>query len=242
MRIRNKPWAKEELAASKFYVQKPENNKGHWKEGFKNPENSIHLELGCGKGYFVKKAAKQNSKINYIAVDLIDTILGIANRNIIEEFKSQEIENIALTRYDVEAITNMLDKTDNIERIYINFCNPWPKPKHKKRRLTYPKQLNAYKSFLKKDGRIFFKTDDDELFEESLEYFDRCGFEIEFITRDMQSNPLPENIITEHEKMFMGEGIKIKGLIAKNDGAKPRLDKIFYKDGFVTPEGETESE
>ena len=95
---------------------------------------------------------------------------------------------------------------------------------------------------MKKDGRVFFKTDDDELFEESLEYFARCGFEIEFITRDMQSNPLPENIITEHEKMFMDEGIKIKGLIAKNDGAKPRLDKIFYKDGFVTPEGETESE
>ena len=177
MRIRNKPWAKEELAASKFYVQKPENNKGHWKEVFKNPENSIHLELGCGKGYFVKKAAKQNPKINYIAVDLIDTILGIANRNIIEEFKSQEIENIALTRYDVEAITNILDKTDNIERIYINFCNPWPKPRHKKRRLTHTRQLEKYKLFLKPNGEIYFKTDDDELFKESLEYFKAEGFE-----------------------------------------------------------------
>lgn len=216
MRIRNKPWAKEELAASKFYVQKPENNKGHWKEVFKNPENSIHLELGCGKGYFVKKAAKQNSKINYIAVDLIDTILGIANRNIIEEFKSQEIENIALTRYDVEAITNMLDKTDNIERIYINFCNPWPKPRHKKRRLTHTRQLEKYKLFLKPKGEIYFKTDDDELFKESLEYFKAEGFEPIKITYNLNEEPnFWENIETEHEIKFKKAGIKIKAGIFK---------------------------
>ena len=216
MRIRNKPWAKEELAASKFYVQKPENNKGHWKEVFKNPENSIHLELGCGKGYFVKKAAKQNSKINYIAVDLIDTILGIANRNIIEEFKSQEIENIALTRYDVEAITNILDKTDNIERIYINFCNPWPKPRHKKRRLTHTRQLEKYKLFLKPNGEIYFKTDDDELFKESLEYFKEAGFEAIKTTYNLNETPdFWENIETEHEIKFKNEGIKIKAGIFK---------------------------
>ena len=216
MRIRNKPWAKEELAASKFYVQKPENNKGHWKEVFKNPENSIHLELGCGKGYFVKKAAKQNPKINYIAVDLIDTILGIANRNIIEEFESQEIENIALTRYDVEAITNMLDKTDNIERIYINFCNPWPKPRHKKRRLTHTRQLEKYKLFLKPKGEIYFKTDDDELFKESLEYFKAEGFEPIKITYNLNEEPnFWENIETEHEIKFKKAGIKIKAGIFK---------------------------
>lgn len=216
MRIRNKPWAKEELAASKFYVQKPENNKGHWKEVFKNPENSIHLELGCGKGYFVKKAAKQNPKINYIAVDLIDTILGIANRNIIEEFKSQEIENIALTRYDVEAITNILDKTDNIERIYINFCNPWPKPRHKKRRLTHTRQLEKYKLFLKPNGEIYFKTDDDELFKESLEYFKAEGFEPIKITYNLNEEPnFWENIETEYEIKFKKAGIKIKAGIFK---------------------------
>lgn len=216
MRIRNKPWAKEELATSKFYVQKPENNKGHWKEVFKNPENSIHLELGCGKGYFVKKAAKQNPKINYIAVDLIDTILGIANRNIIEEFKSQEIENIALTRYDVEAITNILDKTDNIERIYINFCNPWPKPRHKKRRLTHTRQLEKYKLFLKPKGEIYFKTDDDELFKESLEYFKAEGFEPIKITYNLNEEPnFWENIETEHEIKFKKAGIKIKAGIFK---------------------------
>lgn len=216
MRIRNKPWAKEELAASKFYVQKPENNKGLWKEVFKNPENSIHLELGCGKGYFVKKAAKQNPKINYIAVDLIDTILGIANRNIIEEFESQEIENIALTRYDVEAITNILDKTDNIERIYINFCNPWPKPRHKKRRLTHTRQLEKYKLFLKPNGEIYFKTDDDELFKESLEYFKEAGFEAIKTTYNLNETPdFWENIETEHEIKFKNEGIKIKAGIFK---------------------------
>lgn len=86
MRIRNKPWAKEELAESEIYVQNPEEYKGRWKEKFNN-SNPIYLELGCGKGYFVKKAGKQNQNINYIAIDLIDAILGMANRNIIEEFE-----------------------------------------------------------------------------------------------------------------------------------------------------------
>ena len=101
MRIRNKPWAKEELNASKFYIQNPEVAKGKWKEYFKNQDNPTHLELGCGKGYFVKKAAIQNPEINYIAIDLIDAILGMANRNIIEEFNGKEPENLLLTRYDV---------------------------------------------------------------------------------------------------------------------------------------------
>ena len=118
MRIRNKPWAKEELLASDFYVQKPEDYKGRWKEFFNNENDHIYLELGCGKGFFVKKAAKQNQNINYIAIDLIDAILGMANRNIIEEFENKEVLNLALTRYDVEEINNILDKSDNIEDVY----------------------------------------------------------------------------------------------------------------------------
>ncbi len=211
MRIRNKPWAKDELLASDFYVQKPEDYKGRWKEFFNNENEHIYLELGCGKGFFVKKAAKQNQNINYIAIDLIDAILGMANRNIIEEFENKEVLNLALTRYDIEEINNILDKSDNIERIYINFCNPWPKPRHKKRRLTHTRQLEKYKQFLAPKGEIYFKTDDDELFRESLEYFKKAGFEVVKTTSNLNEEPdFWENIETEHEIKFKNEGIKIK--------------------------------
>lgn len=216
MRIRNKPWAKEELAASKFYVQNPEKYKGKWVTFFVNSKNPIHVELGCGKGFFIKKVAKQNTEINYIAIDLIDAILGVANRNIKEEFKEKEINNIALLRYDIEEINNILDKTDNIQRIYINFCNPWPKPRHKKRRLTHIRQLEKYKEFLTPNGEIYFKTDDDELFKESLEYFQEAGFETLKTTYDLDKTVgFWENIETEHEIKFKKQGIKIKAGIFK---------------------------
>ena len=140
----------------------------------------------------------------------------MANRNIIEEFENKEVLNLALTRYDVEEINNILDKSDNIERIYINFCNPWPRGKHHKKRLTYTRQLEHYKEFLKNGGKIYFKTDDDNLFEESIHYFEDAGFKIEKLTRDLQKEPdFWENIETEHEKMIKEQGIKIKALSAR---------------------------
>ena len=211
MRIRFKPWARPELEACKFYIDNPEDYKGKWKTAFKNTNNPIHLELGCGKGNFISQIALQNPNVNYIAIDLIDAILGMANRNIIEEFENKEVLNLALTRYDVEEINNILDKSDNIERIYINFCNPWPKPRHKKRRLTHTRQLEKYKQFLAPKGEIYFKTDDDELFRESLEYFKEAGFEAVKTTENLNEEPkFWENIETEHEIKFKNEGIKIK--------------------------------
>lgn len=216
MRIRNKPWAKEELEQSKFYIKNPESLKGKWKEAFKSTNNPIHVELGCGKGFFVKKVAIKNPNINYIAIDLIDAILGVANRNIIEEFDGKEVSNILLTRYDVEEINNILDKEDNIKRIYINFCNPWPKPRHKKRRLTHTRQLEKYKSFLKPGGEIYFKTDDDELFQESIKYFQEAEFETIKITHNLNEEVnFWDNIETEHEIKFKQQGVKIKAGIFK---------------------------
>ncbi len=211
MRMRNKPWAKEELNKSKIYISSPEENKGKWKEIFKKTDNPIHLELGCGKGFFVKKAAIQNPNINYIAIDLVDVILGVANRNIQEEFAGKEINNLILTRYNAEEIDKIFDNRDDIQRIYINFCNPWPKPRHKKRRLTHMRQLEKYKTFLRKNGEIYFKTDDDNLFRESLEYFEQAGFKTIKTTNDLNNMPeFWQNIETEHEIKFKNQGIKIK--------------------------------
>lgn len=218
MRIRYKKWARPELEECKFYIDNPEEIKGKWKTIFENQENPIHLELGCGKGQFISNLASNNLNTNYIAIDLVDAMLGLAKRNVEEVYKEENIEpnNIILTRFDIERILLILSKEDKIKRIYINFCNPWPKGKHRKKRLTHTRQLEKYKEFLTDDGEIYFKTDDEDLFNSSLIYFEESGFEILKSTRDLHAESIFENNIeTEHEKMFSEQGIKIKALIAK---------------------------
>ncbi len=159
-----------------------------------------------------------NLDINYIAIDLVDAMLGLAKRNIEKAYIDKNIEpsNILITRFDIERILLILDKKDCVNRIYINFCNPWPRGKHRKKRLTHSIQLKKYKEFLTMDGEIYFKTDDDELFNSSLIYFKESGFEIIKKTYDLHKEPIFEkNIETEHERMFSSQGIKIKALIAK---------------------------
>lgn len=219
MRIRKKKWVDEELQKCDFLIKNPIENVGKWKEVFNN-ENPIYLELGCGKGGFASKFGVTHKNINLIAVDMVAAMLGLAKRKIEKEYleHNQEINNICIVSHNIERISELFNENDTIERIYINFCNPWPRGKHKKRRLTHTRQLEQYKEFLSKNGEIFFKTDDEELFEESLEYFAETGFEIQEITRDLHNYDgeiVKENIVTEHEKMFSDEGIKIKFLRAK---------------------------
>ena len=217
MRMRRKPWARPELESCKFFIQKPSEYKGRWKEFFGN-DNPIYMELGCGKGTFMAVHGSENPNINYITVDIKDEVLVLAKRNIEEAYKKvgHEVDNVALMSQEILLIDDMLSEDDVIERIYINFCNPWPKKKHNKKRLTHPRQLNSYKELLNGNKEIYFKTDSDELFEASLEYFAECGFEIVKITYDLHNEPIfEENVMTEHEKMFSEEGIKIKALIAK---------------------------
>ena len=218
MRIRYKKWARPELEASKFYEDNPEEWKGKWKEHFKNPNLPFMLELGCGKGQFISKLAVENQKINFLTNGLVGENVFIAKRNIENEYKEKNIEpqNVIITRFDIERILLILDKNDKVDRIYINFCNPWPKGKHRKKRLTHTRQLEKYKEFLKDGGEIYFKTDDDDLFNSSLIYFEESGFEVIKKTYDLHSdNIFEKNIETEHEKMFSEQGIKIKALIAK---------------------------
>ncbi len=148
---------------------------------------------------------------------MIEAMLGLSKRNIEKAYNFQNPENLFLIRQNVELIQKVFSKEDNINRIYINFCNPWPKEKHKKRRLTHTKQLENYKTFLSENNaEIYFKTDDDELFEDSLKYLEESGFEIITKTYDLHKEPIFEiNIMTEHEEMFSEEGIKIKALMAK---------------------------
>ncbi len=219
MRIRKKKWAEPELAICDFFIKSPDEYAGKWNTAFKS-EHPLYLEIGCGKGSFAGKHALMYPDINIIALDIKIDMLGVGRRNIVKLFEeagktADDVNNLILVRYNVEQLDAIIKPEDKIERLYINFCNPWPRDRHNKRRLTYYKKLEMYKSFLTKEAEIRFKTDDDELFEESLGYFEQSGYEILYLTRDLHASDVENNIETEHEKMFSDEGIKIKYCIAR---------------------------
>lgn len=228
MRMRTKKWAKPELAICEFYIKNPLDYHGKLQSLFKQ-EQPIHLELGCGKGGFIAQMSSSNLDKNFIGIDLSSDMLGLSKRNVEKAYADigKPIDNIILTWQDIEKIHTLVSTTDTIERIYINFCNPWYKQRQYKKRLTHPRQLVQYREFLSDNGEIRFKTDDDKLFEDSVKYFEATGFEIKFITRnlhthDFKENPEYEGPKTEHEIMYSNEGILIKYLIAvKTDWTQP---------------------
>lgn len=214
MRIRCKPWARPELEACPFFIAEPAAHKGHWQEVFGN-DKPIWLELGCGKGGFASQAVIRWQDANLIAIDIKNEMLVLAKRKIEEALKENQLtaESVRVMILNISHIEEVFGEEDGIDRIFINFCNPWPKPKHKKRRLTHPRQLVQYKQFLK--GELWFKTDDDELFEETLEYLEENGFSIKYLTRDLHSSGFADNLETEHERMFTEVGKQIKFLTAE---------------------------
>lgn len=213
MRIRCKPWARPELDACPFFIGEPKNHRNHWNAVFGNGK-PIYLELGCGKGGFASQAVLHWTDVNFIAVDIKNEMLVLAKRKIEQALAGAKLtdEQVRVMIFNISNISEAFGEEDRIDRIFINFCNPWPKSKHKKRRLTHTRQLQQYKNFLR--GEIWFKTDDDELFEESLEYFEEAGFTVRYLTRDLHASEFTENLVTEHEKMFTDEGKNIKFLIA----------------------------
>lgn len=192
-----------------------------WGNGTKHLKEKISpciQNFGCGKGSFIAKLAVQNPEINYLGIDIKSEVLGLAKRNIEKEYlKAQrEIDNVLITAYEIEIIQNILNEKDLVDRIYINFCNPWPKPRHNKKRLTHTKQLEKYKVFLKPGGEIYFKTDDYNLYKATIKYLEETGFEIIKQTENLHKEPIWENNIeTEHEKMFEEQGITTKAIIAR---------------------------
>ena len=218
LRMRFKPYARPELLASGFHEDAPAAQRGKWKHCFARPENPIYLELGCGKGGFLASHAAANPAINYIGIDITDKVLVLAKRKIAQQFAgvNRSVDNVKLLSFDIERIAEMLCASDEIARIYINFCNPWNrKKKHKKHRLTHTRQLLQYKQFLAPQGEIWFKCDDADLFEDSVEYFAEAGYEIVWLTRDLHAQEPAWNVRTEHEEMFASQGVPIKALIAK---------------------------
>lgn len=209
MRLRKKWWARPEMEESNLVITEPKELKGQWSREFNN-DNKIYLELGCGRGQFITGRALQNPSINFVGIDLKDEVLIYALR----KMEEAETNNVRLIPMNIMGISEVFDK-DEISRIYINFCNPWPKERHNKRRLTHTKFLTEYKKFIKPDTEIWFKTDDTELFEDSQGYFKENGFSIEYLTYDLHNSGFEDNIVTEYEAKFTGLGMKTMFMIGK---------------------------
>lgn len=215
MRLRRKKWARPEMENSEIVITEPKIYRGIWKEAFNN-DNPIYLELGCGRGQFISRNAVANPDINYIGIDLKDEVLVYAKRKVEEHFQDakQEPKNVKLIPMQIAFIEEVFAK-DEIDRIFINFCNPWPKDRHNKRRLTHTKFLSLYKAFVKPGSEIWFKTDDRDLFDASQEYFKESGFTIEYLTYDLHNSDFKYNVKTEYEEKFSSLGMNIMFLIAK---------------------------
>lgn len=204
MRLRKKPWAKPELEKDDKVIFNPTEFQGKWNESFGN-DLPIHLELGCGRGSFITQLAKLNTNINYIAIDIHPELLVYVLRKA-NEYK---LGNIRIIPMYIENIGNIFAPNE-IEKIYINFCNPWPNKRHHKRRLTHPNFLKMYRGFLKQNSEVWLKTDDEFFFSDSLEYFRSQGFKEGFKSYNLQQSEFKENIITEYEEKFTDQGIRIK--------------------------------
>lgn len=210
MRLRNIPGARETIAESEFVIHKEEEYKGKWKEVFGN-DNPIHLEIGTGKGSFIMESARRNPDINYIGIEKYSSVLLRALEKMEEE--EPRLTNLVFIRMDAEYIENVFEK-DEIDNIFLNFSDPWPKERTAKRRLTSDRFLKRYTNIMKKSGRVTFKTDNIDLFNYSVETAKECNWNILVETRDLHKSEYNEgNIMTEYEKKFSQLGNKINMMI-----------------------------
>ena len=207
MRLRNVKNAKEIVESSKYVINNPEEYKSKFKSIFKN-DNNIHLEIGTGKGNFLIGMAKKYPNINFIGIEKYESVLVRA----IEKIEIENLENIRFIRYDATYINNLFNK--EIDTLYLNFSDPWPKARHAKRRLTSPYFLNLYDNIFSSSCKIIQKTDNINLFAYSLETLSNHGYVFERVSLDLHSEDI-ENIETEYETRFASQGTKINYLVAK---------------------------
>ncbi|HFM8979891.1 TPA: tRNA (guanosine(46)-N7)-methyltransferase TrmB, partial [Enterococcus faecium] len=204
MRVRNRPGAAEMLAAHpNFVISDPTLWKGKWNELFEN-DHPIHIEIGMGKGQFITGMAKAHPEINYIGVEMQVSVVSIALDKLIE----QPLPNLKLLHVDGSALTEYFADSE-VDQIYLNFSDPWPKKRHEKRRLTYKTFLAVDEQILRPNGEIHFKTDNQGLFEYSLASFSQYGMILKQVWLDLHQSQFEGNIMTEYEEKFSSKGQRI---------------------------------
>jgi len=202
VRLRNKPWALDYINEHQdVIIPEPERFKGNWQEVFGN-NNPIHIEVGTGKGQFVLGMAKQNPHINYIGIELYDSVIVCALEKIVEAEKPSNLRLLKVNGADLQKYFNKGD----VNRIYLNFSDPWPKARHAKRRLTHEGFLAIYESILVDNGEIHFKTDNRGLFEYSLVSMNHYGMKLNYVSLDLHANEPEDNVKTEYEEKFSAKG------------------------------------
>lgn len=222
MRLRNKSWAKDALAAHpEMVIQNPAEWKGRWHERFGN-NNPIHIEIGSGKGQFVSGMARQNPNINYIGIEIQESVLVVA----LEKALAADVPNLQLLHVNGGQVTDYFEDGE-VDQIYLNFSDPWPKKRHAKRRLTHESFLVGYEKVLPPFGELHFKTDNRGLFEYSLASFSQFGLVLKQVWLDLHQVDFPGNVMTEYEEKFSAKGHPIY-----------RVEVIFPQDrkAFKQPE------
>ncbi|HEP6809644.1 TPA: tRNA (guanosine(46)-N7)-methyltransferase TrmB [Streptococcus pyogenes] len=201
MRVRKRKGAEAHLANNPHYViLNPEDAKGRWHDVFGN-DRPIHIEVGSGKGGFITGMALKNPDINYIGIDIQLSVLSYA----LDKVLASEVPNVKLLRVDGSSLTNYFEDGE-VDMMYLNFSDPWPKTKHEKRRLTYKDFLDTYKRILPEHGEIHFKTDNRGLFEYSLASFSQYGMTLRQIWLDLHASNYEGNVMTEYEEKFSNKG------------------------------------
>lgn len=197
------------VSCSEYFIENPVVYKDDWGKAFDN-NNPIRLEIGCGKGDFVKGMAEKNPDVNFIAIEKATDIIVLA----LEKIKEAGLKNVRFINCDAEILPEIFP-LEMFDTVYINFCDPWPKKRHAKRRLTSPVFLELFKKILAKNGEIHFKTDNRPLFDYSLETFPESGYTLKNVTFDLHTDELPyDNVKTEYERNFIAKGFKINRLEA----------------------------
>ncbi|MDK2561941.1 tRNA (guanosine(46)-N7)-methyltransferase TrmB [Romboutsia sedimentorum] len=212
MRRRKVKGADEKLLSYKNYVLRDDINKlkGNWNLKFEN-NNPIHVEFGTGRGKFITTLAKENPNINYIAFEIKEEVIIKG----VEKTVEANLNNILFAWADVINILDYFEENE-LNRIYVNFCDPWPKTRWSKRRLTHTNFLNMYRTLLSQDGELHFKTDNEKLFEFSLNEISSNNWMLKNICLDLANSEF-ENVTTEYEDKFMSYGMKIFRCEAKRN-------------------------
>ena len=214
MRLRNIPGAQDAILESPYVVQEPQTKKGHWGEVFAKKQ-PLHIEVGMGKGRFLMDLARLHPDINYIGIEMYDSVLlrALQKREELEE-NGEVYSNLFFMRVDARLLPEIFEKGE-VDKIYLNFSDPWPKERHAKRRLTSRQFLERYDAILKSDGVIEFKTDNRPLFDFSLEEVNESKWHLVEWTYDLHHNEKMNvgNIMTEYEEKFSRAGNPIHKMI-----------------------------
>lgn len=202
MRLKNVPGADNKIAESSLVVHEPQKEKGKWQQVFQN-QNPIHIEIGMGKGQFIFHMAKANPGINYVGIEKYSSVLLRG----LQKLEEEPLPNLLFIRMDAEDIEDVFEK-DEVDKIYLNFSDPWPKDRHAKRRLPSRQFLARYDKILKKEGELEFKTDNRGLFDFAVEELEPAGWKADKITYDLHKDKemVQGNIMTEYEEKFSALG------------------------------------